>query len=123
MPVDITRRNALKVTATFGTMALAGCSNILGGSNPDVVVFNDTDSEKTAEITLVSDGGEEVVSATETISSDGAFERDDVLPEDDTLTFSVAVDSGPSGEEEFDVSDASSLQARIDGDDIEFDKL
>lgn len=123
MSADITRRNALTLTATASTAVLAGCGNILGGGNPDVVVFNDTDSEKTAEITLASDDGEEVLSATETISSDGAFEQDDVLPEDGTLTFTVAVDSGPSSEEEFDVSDASSLQARIDGDDIEFDKL
>ncbi len=116
-----TRRKMLVGTAISGTALLAGCSGMLGG-NPDVVVFNRTDNELTADVTLVDADGEELVSERATIEPDGAFEHDDVLSSG-THTLGVDVEDGPSGEREFDVEDGDSLQARVDQDDIEFDKL
>lgn len=116
-----TRRNILVGTTTAGTTLLAGCSSLLGG-NPDVVVFNQTDTEVTAGITLVDPNGEELLSERATIEPDNAFEHDEVLSSG-THTLSVDVEGGPSGEREFDVEDGDSLQARVDEDDIEFNKL
>ncbi|MGM0389881.1 MAG: hypothetical protein ACQEP0_15535 [Natrinema limicola] len=116
-----TRRVTLVGTAIAGTTFLAGCSSILGG-NPDVVVFNRTDSELRADITLVDTDGEELLSKRAAIEPDNAFEHDEVLSSG-TYTLSVDVEGGPSGEREFDVEDGDSLQARVDEDDIEFNKL
>lgn len=90
--------------------------------NPDVVVFNRTDVERTVDVTLVDSSGEELLAASTTIAPDDAFERDDVLPSSGQVTLAVAVENGPTAERGFDVSDDSSLQARIDEDDVEFDE-
>lgn len=121
MTPDLTRRGTLRVIALSGTITLTGCSGIFGGEDPDVVVFNKTDSEVTADVTLADDSGGELLSETATIAPDDAFEHDDVLPDSGEHTLSVAVEDGTSGEETVDVSDVSSIQARIEGDDIQFD--
>ena len=121
MAPDITRRGTLRAITISGTIALAGCSGVFGGEDPDIVVFNKTDGEVTADVTLVDDAGEELLSETATIASEEAFEHDDVLPDSGDHTLSVAVEDGPSGEETADVSDVASMQARIEDGDIQFD--
>lgn len=114
-----TRRSVLSSVAVASAALLAGCGAF--DSNPDVVVFNRTDSEQSVNVTLVDDGGEELLSEGTTIAPDEAFEQDGVLPESGTVTFSVSVDGGPSGEREFELSEAASLQAFVDADGVEFE--
>lgn len=118
----VTRRTVLTAAVASGATLLAGCGVFFGGS-PDVVVFNRTDDALTAEVTLVDDADEELFAETATIEAGEAFERDDVLPPSGQVTLAVAVDGGPSAEREFQVSEGSSLQARIDEADIQFDEL
>lgn len=118
----VSRRKMMSVVAVSGATALAGCG-MFSSSQPDVVVFNRTDSEVSADVTLLDGDQEELVSETATISVDDGYEIDDVLPETGTVTFQVSVEDGRSGEQDFEVSDGTSLQARIESSGIQFDKL
>ncbi len=105
--------------STAGAVLLAGCG--LLSSSPDVVVFNKQDSALTAEVELTASDGESLLSEEATIEAGDGSQWDDVLPSDGSVTLSVSVADGPSGESDFDVTGEDiSLQARIDGD-IEFD--
>lgn len=101
---------------------LTGCVSSLIG-DPDVVIFNRTDAELTADVTLTSASGEDLLVETTTITGGNAFERDEILPSSGELTLAVAVEDGPTDDQEFEVSEDSSLQARIDENAIEFDKI
>lgn len=116
-----TRRRTLAATVAAATIPLAGCSDFLEYS-PDVVVFNRTDEEVTADVTLSDADGERLLSETATIEPSEASEHDDVLPSSGQVTLSVAVEGGPSDEADFDVSGDTSVQARIDADAIQFDQ-
>lgn len=117
----ITRRKAMSVVAVSGVSVLAGCG--MFDNQPDVVVFNRTSSEVNADVTLRDGDQESLVSETATISVDDGYEIDDVLPESGTVAFQVAVEGGPSDEQEFEVSEDVSLQARIEDGGIEFDEV
>ena len=121
MKSERNRRAVLSELGAGMVLPLAGCSQLSQFFNPDVVVFNRTDSEQTAEITLTA-GTDVLISERTSIEASEAFEQDDVLSSSGTVTFDVTVEDGPSAEREFDISDDTSLQAYIDGE-IEFEKF
>lgn len=121
VPERPSRRRVLSA-GVVAVASLAGC-NVLSDEPPDVVVFNRTETAQTATVRLTDAAGEALVSADPTIQAKGAFERDDVLPSSGQVTLSVSVRRGPSGRQTFAVGDAESVQARIDADALQFDRV
>lgn len=120
-----TRRHfivAMPVTATM----LAGCTNRQSAETevpPDVVVFNNTATEKTVAVTVSSESetAESVVSETVAIAARDAAEYEDALPASGTFSISVNVQDGLSASATRSLSsESASLQAVIEDDTIQF---
>lgn len=121
MTVNLNRRGLLSSVAVAGSTLLAGCLDIFD-PNPDIAVFNRSDSIQTANVVLVDASEAELLSEQASIEPDEAFEADDVFPSSGTVTLSISVDGGPSGQREFDISEDTAIYAYIN-DDISFDEF
>lgn len=121
MTVQMTRRTVLTTALVSSTVGLAGCSSVFGGDgDAEVVVSNDTDEELTANVSLVDDDGEELLTESETLGSGETAEYDDVFSSG-THTFSVVVEDGPTNSQPFEDVDGATLHARIEDDGVELE--
>lgn len=90
--------------------------------SPNLVVFNRRDAEVTASISVES-GEESLLSTEESIQPDQAAKFEDVFSESGTVAVTVAVDGGPDGSSEFEVSKNTTIQGYVRSDAVEFEKM
>lgn len=118
--MNVSRRKIIAGTVLSVVSLLAGCGDILLMNDPEMTVFNATDNELTADISLVNSSGEKLVSTSATISPDTSFTRDNILPSSGTLTLSITVENGPTDSREFDTYEETEISTFIYDNHIEF---
>lgn len=128
MGANYSRRTVLRSAPVFALGALSGCSAIsemVGGSPPDVVVFNRTDNSRTTSIEVSNRGnGETVLSDTTDIGSGSAAEYPDALATSGDYAMTVETNGGLSADHEWNVSsEDQSMQVQINTDSISFEQL
>lgn len=119
---ELTRRRF--VTGVVLTTTVAGCSGRRvtdSRAPPDVVVFNNTSTDKTASVTIGPKDGDPFVSEQVSIKARGAAEYEDVLPPTGAFSLSVDVQDGPAGHGTRTLSSESeSFQAIIESETVRF---
>lgn len=119
------RRAVLRAITVAMIAVLPGCSGIvqsLTGLPPDVVVFNKTNQNRKAKVTIRNrPTGKTVLSKTPSIPAGGAAEYPDILAPSGRYTMTVKTEDGLTNSHQWNVSsDNQSIQTIIKTNSITF---